>query len=84
LKRFFEDLWDRKDKPNKIHLAMKEDFLNFISGQTGLINSDISRKMGYALENLFNRLEKECGEVIKEDLDPRYIHLFLISESTSK
>ncbi len=84
LKRFFEDLWDRKDKPNKIHLAMKEDFLNFISGQTGLINSDISRKMGYALENLFNQLEKECGEVIKEDLDPRYIHLFLISESTSK
>jgi len=84
LKRFFEDLWDRKDKPNKIHLAMKEDFLNFISGQTGLINSDISRKMGYALENLFNRLEKECGEVIIEDLDPRYIHLFLIDASTSK
>jgi len=83
-RRFFEDLWDRKGKSNKIRLAMKEDFLNFLSAQTGLINPDISRKLGYALENLFNQLEKECGEVIKEDLDPRYIHLFLIDATTLK
>jgi hypothetical protein len=33
------------------------------------------------LENLFTEIESEYGTVSTEDLDPRYIHLFLLEKN---
>ncbi|MDH3344307.1 MAG: DUF6178 family protein, partial [Desulfobacteraceae bacterium] len=78
-RNFFNDLWAGKDKPRKTSLTMKESFLNWLSDKTGLTHYEISQKLGQTLENLFNEIESEVGEVSGEDLDPRYIHLFLIN-----
>jgi hypothetical protein len=57
---------------------MKESFLNWFSDKTGLTHYEITQKLGQTLENLFNEIESEYGKVSGEDLDPRYIRLFLI------
>lgn len=78
-KRFFEDLWADKNRPRKTSISMKESFLGWLSGKTGLSHDEISLKLGQSLENLFNEIESEYGKVCIEDLDPRYVHLFLIN-----
>jgi hypothetical protein len=77
-KNFFNDLWTGKRKPRKTSLTMKESFLNWFSDKTGLTHYEITQKLGQTLENLFNEIESEYGKVSGEDLDPRYIRLFLI------
>jgi hypothetical protein len=79
-RNFFNDLWTGKDKPRKTSLTMKESFLNWLSDKTGLTHYEITQKLGQTLENLFNEIESEYGAVSGEDLDPRYIHLFLIEK----
>lgn len=76
--RFFDDLWEIENQQCHIGQSMKDKFLTFLSDQTGQSSEDISQKLGYSLENLFNELENEYGKVARKDLDPRYIHLFLV------
>jgi len=80
-KLFFDDLWAGKDKPRKTSLSMKKLFLNWLSDRTGLTPHEISQSLGQTLENLFNELESEYGEVSRKDLDQRYIRLFLMKKS---
>jgi hypothetical protein len=77
-KRLFDDLWVDKKKPYKIKQSMKESFLNWLSDRTGFANYEISRKLGHTLENLFDEIQSEYGDVSRKDLDPIYIDLFLI------
>jgi hypothetical protein len=76
---FFDDLWTDKEQPRKTSLSMKESFLDWLSDKTGLTHYEISQKLGQSLENLFNEIEDEYKEVSAENLDPKYIHLFLIN-----
>ncbi len=76
---FFDDLWTDKEQPRKTSLSMKESFLDWLSDKTGLTHYGISQKLGQSLENLFNEIEDEYKEVSVENLDPKYIHLFLIN-----
>jgi hypothetical protein len=78
-KNFFNDLWTGKDKPRKTRRTMKESFLDWLSEKTGFTHHEITQKLGQTLENLFNEIESEVGEVSRKDLDSRYIHLFLIN-----
>jgi hypothetical protein len=77
-KRLFDDLWEIKDKPRKTSLVVKESFLNWLSNQSGFANYEISQKLAQTLENLFGEIESELGSVTSQDLDPKFIHLFLI------
>jgi hypothetical protein len=43
------------------------------------VNYEITQKLGQSFENLFSDIESEYGEVSRNDLDPRYINLFLIN-----
>ena len=79
LNDFFDELWKIDDLPRKIGQGMKEKFLTFLSDQTGRLREDISRMLGYSLENLFDELESEYGKIEKKDLDLRYVHHFLVS-----
>lgn len=78
-KRFFDDLWQSEEMPRKTKPSMKESFLSWLSHKTGLSAYEISSETGHILERLFNEIEGEYGGVSTGDLDPRYIHLFLVS-----
>jgi len=76
---FFDGLWAGKEQPRKTSPSIKESFLDWVSNKTGLVHYEISQRLGQSFENLFSDIESEYGKVSLNDLDPRYIHLFLIT-----
>jgi hypothetical protein len=76
---FFDDLWASKKQPRKTSLSIKESFLDWISSKTKRVRYEVSQRMGHSFENLFKEIESEYGKLSHNDLDPRYIHLFLIN-----
>lgn len=80
VKTFFSDLWVDEKKPHKIKISMKKAFLNWLSEKTGLIDYEITDRLGKTFENIFDEIESEYGAVSEKELDPRYIHLFLVEE----
>jgi hypothetical protein len=81
-KRFFKYLWhDSKfdgKTPRKTSTKIKEDFLKWMSDQTGKDIDYISSRLGQAMEHIFKKIEQELGSVLSKHLDPKYIHLFII------
>ena len=76
---FFDGLWKGKEQPRKTSLSIKESFLDWVSSKTELMNYEISQKLGQSFNDLFDEIENEYGTVPRNDLDPRYIHLFLVA-----
>ncbi len=81
---FFEKLMPGRpdagsEAAGKIPLKMKTAFLNWLSVETGLKDYEISKRLGQTFEDLFNEIESEYGLVAAEEIDPRFVHLFLIS-----
>jgi hypothetical protein len=74
---FFNELWEPDTKPRLIRRQMRELFLHWLTDRSGLHDYEISERMGMALEQLFNQIEKELGGVKTSDLNPNFIYLFL-------
>jgi Family of unknown function (DUF6178) len=68
------------DKPRTIPQALKDHFLKWLAADTGLKDFELSRRLGQTLENLFEEIEVELGRVRAEDLDPKYVQLFLLEK----
>jgi len=66
--------------PRKVPAVMKSRFLDWLAANTGLRDFEITERLGGTLENLFEEIENELGNVNVEDLDPRYIQLFLLAK----
>jgi hypothetical protein len=86
-KRLFVKLFpDAGAKPpprtRRIPSAVKESFLEWISEKSGLADYQISKKIGPTLEALFEEIESEYGALGLDDLDARYIYLFLIQNGS--
>ncbi len=77
---FYTALWEPGEKPRKISQSMKESFLQWLAGTTGLKDYEISENLGNTLEKLFAEVEEEYGRVLADDLDPRYVYLFLLEK----
>jgi hypothetical protein len=77
-KLFFEKLWQSNDRPHRVALVMKQSFLAWLCGLSGMRSHEITDKLGPVLEGLFLEIEEEYGQVETADLDPRFIDLFLI------
>ena len=77
---FFEKLWVPDQIPRRIKTSSKASFLNWLSNRTGLKALEISECVGPTLETLFGEIESELGPVAAQDLDPRYVHLFLLQK----
>jgi hypothetical protein len=75
---FFEKLWQSNDRPRRVAPVMKQSFLSWLCGLTGMHSDEITDRLGPVLEDLFLEIEEEYGQVDTADLDPRFIHLFLI------
>jgi len=80
---FFENLLPHQsdtetDHRGSIPIAMKNHFIEWLAADTGLKDFEITQQLGNTLNALFNDLESELGRVTVEDLDPRYVQLFLL------
>jgi hypothetical protein len=75
---FFEKLWQSDDRPRRVALSMKQSFLLWLCRLSGMHSHEITDTLGPVLESLFLEIEEEYGQVDTADLDPRFIHLFLI------
>jgi hypothetical protein len=81
---FFEKLLPGRadsgsEAAGKIPVEMKTAFLNWLSAETGLKDYEITDRLGHTFEDLFNEIESEYGQVATEEIDPRFVHLFLLS-----
>lgn len=79
-KRFHALLFADKRKTKKIGRPMKESFLKWLAESTNTSDFEISKALREVFEKLFAEIEIEYGQVSSQDLDPRYIHLFLVEK----
>ncbi len=79
-KNFHSLLFSGKGKVKKIGRPMKESFLKWVAERTGTNDFELSKSFGETFEKLFSEIEIEYGQVSSENLDPRYIHLFLVEK----
>lgn len=80
-KKLFNDLWTDAGIPRCIRQPVKTSFLNWLAEETGFEAGEISIRLGDTFAALFSEIEGEYGYVPEADLDPKYIHLFLISKT---
>jgi len=78
-KPFYRSLWDKNGDGPKIRESMKSAFLSWLSRASAFTEEEISNNLGRALEALFAEISSEYGGVSAEDLDPRFVHLFMLS-----
>lgn len=78
-KRLFKVLWIDEKTLRKIQQPLKTSFVKWLTEETGLSAGEIAFRLGDIFEKLFNEIENEYGSVSGTDLDPKYIHLFLLS-----
>ena len=76
---FFDTLWRGPEKPKAIKLSVKSAFLKWLKDKSGLTGTEITQQCGNALENLLAEDKTDLRKISKNDLDPRFIQLFLIS-----
>ncbi len=82
-RRFFDELLPGTSPPGgaearRIPDAMKVAFVQWLAHETGLTDFAISEKLGPNFEELFAEVESEVGRVAAEDIDPRFVQLFLL------
>ncbi len=80
LQSLYRDLWTGSDRPRKIGNEIKTVFLDWLADRAVLAPEAISRRLGHLLEDLFNEIEAELGTVDQDNLDPRFITLFLMAK----
>ena len=79
-KTFYNSLWQTDAKPRRLRSDLPAAFLAWIAERTGLGPRDIDDPLRAILETLFKEIEDEYGPVSAKDLEPRYIHLFLLKD----
>jgi hypothetical protein len=70
-----------KPRRRQITTAAKTVFVDWISTKTGLTNIEVTKRYGSIFDRLFKEIENEYGSVSVKNLDPRYVHLFLLQQS---
>jgi len=66
--------------PGRIAIVEKTKFVEWISDETNLTCSEVTARYGSMFEELFHEVENEYGKVSVVNLDPRYVHLFLLQK----
>ncbi|MFO8049072.1 MAG: DUF6178 family protein [Desulfosudaceae bacterium] len=73
----FADALDASSR-REIKDYWKQMFLDWLAMITGQSAYHISQRAGSVLEDLFEEIEETFGRVTPDDLDPRYVELFLV------
>jgi hypothetical protein len=80
MKTLFKDLWKEPAKPRRVDPEMKQAAFNWLQAQSGLTVDELQRGAASTLDSLFVELDEEYGSVSYEDLDPRYVKHFLVTQ----
>ncbi|MFZ1982797.1 MAG: DUF6178 family protein, partial [Desulfatitalea sp.] len=83
LRSFLQALWGPDAAPRRIKDSMREAFLAWLAQRSGLTTYAIAERMRPTLEGLFAQIENELGSVAPQQIDPRYVQLFLLRASDS-
>jgi hypothetical protein len=62
-------------------MGMKIHFLEWLAANSGLRDFEITERLAPTLEALFQEIENDLGSVAANDLDPRYVLLFLLKRA---
>ncbi|MFW6271731.1 MAG: DUF6178 family protein [Desulfosalsimonas sp.] len=73
---FFRGMWSA----GRLRKQARADFVSWLSNESGFTEKELSAKAGQAVENLFLKVEDEYASVSAEDLDPRFVHLFILKK----
>ena len=77
---FFKDLWEPGKTPPEIRESKKTDLLQWLAARSGRPEEEISKDLGNALEILFDEIAKDYGTIRTDDLDPRFVTIFMLSD----
>lgn len=82
-RRFFNELLPGTPplggaEPRRVPDPMKTAFAQWLAQESGFTDFEISEELGAVFEELFAEVEGEVGRVAAEDLDPRFVQLFLL------
>jgi hypothetical protein len=77
-KNFFEQLWTEEQGKRIIGNEKKAAFLSWVAERSGMATEVLSEELGIVFEALFSDIEAELAAVKIGNLDPRYVHLFLL------
>ena len=69
------------NQKRRVPREMKQNFLDWLAADTGQKDFEITGRLGQTLENLFEEIESELDRVAAKDLDPRYVHMFLLEDN---
>ncbi|MFZ0612460.1 MAG: DUF6178 family protein [Desulfobacterales bacterium] len=76
--RFFGQLWQEGQRPRRVAAEMKHAFASWLGERSGLADHEMAAKIEPVVKRLLAEIEEEYGLVDMADLDPRFIHLFLV------
>ncbi|MFP4158842.1 MAG: DUF6178 family protein [Desulfobacterales bacterium] len=76
-RQFFSSLWSE----GRVRDSARSDFFSWLSTASGFTEDELGRQAGRAIENLFSKMEDEYGMVSEKDLDPRFVHLFILKKA---
>ncbi len=77
-KNFYRSLWTPTPHGAIIEDARKSDFLEWIAHTCEMPSEEVSRRLGWVFEALFDEITEELANVATGNLEPRHIHLFLL------
>ncbi|RJP81869.1 MAG: hypothetical protein C4522_03825 [Desulfobacteraceae bacterium] len=82
---FEESIENRQNEPQadeplnrRITTHAKTAFVHWIAARTGWSDREITERYGNVFDALFRELENEYGGVSANNLDPRYVRMFLL------
>jgi len=77
-REFYTALWTNSKGRRIIDDGKRGEFLGWVADMSGLSPVDLSDLLGTVFQALFDQIERELAPVQAGNLDPRYIHLFLL------
>lgn len=77
-KEFYTALWANHGGHRIIGDGKKAEFLQWAAEASDQSPADLSDRLGTVFEALFDEIERELSPVKAGNLDPRYVHLFLL------
>ena len=80
---FFKALFSQTElaeapDPGKTGRVIKTGFLKWLSGRSKKTAEEIATMLGPVLDELFDQVDEELGNVRSDDIDTRFIHLFRV------
>ena len=83
VKRVLSSLWAQDGEKKSISNEVKAHFLSWLASETGLGKAEAGERLAECLERLFGEVADEYGPLDPDQVDARFIHLFILASPAS-